>query len=118
MSLFDEYYSEYTDLVNRAGSLNAELLETNPFSSEAHSALGGSIDEALSEATDVVKQMEIHGRSLKKPKNRFPCLSQVRVCVNDSFTTFRGVCRQGTYPRSCQRVSTDPSRAAWGVRSS
>jgi len=70
MSLFDEYYSEYTDLVNHVGSLTAELLAANPFSSEAHAALGVSIEQALSEATDVVKQMEIHGRSLKKPKNR------------------------------------------------
>ena len=71
MSLFDEYYSEYTDLVNKVGSLTAELLGSNPFSSEQHETLGSAIEEALGEALDVVKQMEIHGRSLKKPKNRF-----------------------------------------------
>lgn len=102
MSLFDEYYAEYSDLVKRTGELTAELLNSNPFSQDAHKEsakvrkapiclrighgplwqvptlsppllffyLLKAIESTLEAANDVVKQMEIHARGLRKPQNR------------------------------------------------
>lgn len=70
MSLFDEYYNEYLELVQNTSNLTAELLNSNPFSSDAHEDAAKAIESTLENAADVVKQMEIHGRSLRKQQNR------------------------------------------------
>ena len=73
MSLFDEYYSEYTTLVKQTSDLTAELLASNPFDAGADERVQRSseaVEKVLGMAGDVVKQMEIHGRGLKKPANR------------------------------------------------
>jgi len=59
MSLFDEYYSEYTEYTKQIGEGTAELLNANPFSNDAHEAPCKAIEEALQAASDVVKQASI-----------------------------------------------------------
>jgi hypothetical protein len=79
MSLFDEYYNEYLELVKRTSDHTAELLNSNPFSSDAHEASAKAIEETLEAAADVVKAMEIHGRSLRKQQNRYWSIENVAV---------------------------------------
>ncbi len=82
MSLFDEYNSEYNDLVKRTGELTAELLSSNPFSQDAHTTAADAIEKTLVLANDVVKQMEIHARSLRKPQNRCDAAAMVKLALS------------------------------------
>jgi hypothetical protein len=70
MSLFDEYYDEYNTHVKVTADCTAQLLSADAHDTAAHEEPCRMIEEALEAALDVIKQMEVHGRSLRKPKNK------------------------------------------------
>jgi hypothetical protein len=49
MSLFDEYYGEYTELVKKIGELTTELLNSNPFSADAHLEASLAIEKTITQ---------------------------------------------------------------------
>ena len=77
MSLFDEYYDEYNTYVKMTADCTAQLLSADVKDTAAHKEPCQQIEEALGAALDVIKQMEIHGRSLRKPKNKEVILERV-----------------------------------------
>jgi hypothetical protein len=70
MSLFDEYYDEYNTHVKITADCTAELLSADAADTEAHEEPRRRIEEALNGALEVIAQMEVHGRSLRKKKNK------------------------------------------------
>ena len=79
MSLFDEYYDEYNTYVKMTADCTAQLLSADVKDTAAHKEPCQQIEEALGAALDVIKQMEIHGRSLRKPKNKEVILERCKT---------------------------------------
>ena len=79
MSLFDEYYDEYNTHVKITADCTAELLSADAADTEAHEEPRRRIEEALNGALEVIAQMEVHGRSLRKKKNKDTILERCKT---------------------------------------